>query len=295
MESELSIKLATPDWEVTTLGEICRRGGGDIQTGPFGSQLHADDYVEEGIPSIMPQDLVDGRIDVSGIARISHADAERLSRYRVREGDIVYSRRGDIRRRALIRDDQDGWLCGTGCLRVRVGKGALPHYISAYLGHPAVQDWIERHAVGATMLNLNTGILSSVPVALPSCAEQESIAAVLRVLDDKIESNERLGDLLSAAISTVVRHRVIDAEPESSWTRGDLTSIARFVNGRAFTKHANGAGRPILRIRELNSGLSDSTPYSDVEAEDDNIAGTTTCCSHGPGRSRSIGGMDPRA
>lgn len=272
MRSELPIEPAAPDWEVTTLGEICRSGGGDIQTGPFGSQLHADDYVDEGIPSIMPQDIIDGRVDVSSIARITHADAERLSRYCVREGDIVYGRRGDVRRRALIRDDQDGWLCGTGCLRIRVGTRALPQYISAYLGHPAVQEWIERQAVGATMLNLNTGILSSVPVALPSRDEQEDIAAVLGVLDGKINGNERLGVLLSAATSTVVRHRVVDAEPGSSWTQGDLTSIARFVNGRAFTKDANAAGRPILRIRELNGGLSQATPYSDIDAEDDNVA-----------------------
>lgn len=42
------------EWEYTTLGTACARGGGDIQTGPFGSQLHASDYVPDGIPSIMP-------------------------------------------------------------------------------------------------------------------------------------------------------------------------------------------------------------------------------------------------
>ena len=40
-------------WELTTLGEVCRRDGGDIQTGPFGSQLHASDYVPFGIPSAL--------------------------------------------------------------------------------------------------------------------------------------------------------------------------------------------------------------------------------------------------
>jgi type I restriction enzyme S subunit len=58
-----------PDsWEYITLGEVCRRGGGDIQTGPFGSQLHASDYVSDGIPSIMPQNIGDNRIIEHGIA-----------------------------------------------------------------------------------------------------------------------------------------------------------------------------------------------------------------------------------
>jgi len=222
MRSELPIELAAPDWEGTTLGEICRSGGGDIQTGPFGSQLHANDYVDEGIPSIMPQDTIDGRIDVSNIARITHADAERLSRYRVRNGDIVYSRRGDIRRRALIRDEQDGWLCGTGCLRVRVGEGALPDYVSAYLGHPAIQAWIERHAVGATMLNLNTGILSSVPVALPRRHEQERIASVLRALDEKIDSNHRLVALFEETAATMFGAQFVDFVGESDFVETEL-------------------------------------------------------------------------
>ena len=102
------------DWEYSTLGEACRRGGGDIQTGPFGSQLHASDYVLDGIPSIMPQNIGDNRVIVDGIARIGSADAQRLGRYLVREGDIICSRRGDVERRALIRDRENGWLCGTG-------------------------------------------------------------------------------------------------------------------------------------------------------------------------------------
>ena len=93
-----------PDWEVVTLGEACARGGGDVQTGTFGSQLHASDYVPFGIPSIMPQNIGDNRIIANGIARIRPEDAERLNRYRVRPGDVIYSRRGDVEKRAGIRE-----------------------------------------------------------------------------------------------------------------------------------------------------------------------------------------------
>ena len=114
--------LLPPGWECSTLGAVCERGGGNIQTGPFGSQLHASDYRPVGIPSIMPQNLGDNRVIVDGIARIGDRDASRLRRYLVRKGDIVYSRRGDVEKRALIGPCEDGWLCGTGCLRVRPGR-----------------------------------------------------------------------------------------------------------------------------------------------------------------------------
>src|SRR5262249_23606567 len=163
---------------ITTLGELCRSGGGDIQTGPFGSQLHASDYVSSGIPSVMPQNIGDNVIIEDGIARITPADAMRLSRYLLREGDIVYSRRGDVERRALVRPSQEGWLCGTGCLRVRPGTAADSRFLSYYLGHADVREWIVRHAIGATMLNLNTAILSIVPVTLPPRSVQMAIGGL---------------------------------------------------------------------------------------------------------------------
>lgn len=192
------------NWERTTLGAICESSGGGIQTGPFGSQLHASDYVQDGTPSVMPQNIGDNRIDPTGIARVSASDIARLSRYTLRAGDIVYSRRGDVERRALVRTDNEGWLCGTGCLRVRIGDQRRydSRFISYALGIPESRKWIKRHAVGATMLNLNTSILSAVPLLIPPISEQHAIAEVLQALDDKIAANDQIiakvKDLLAA-------------------------------------------------------------------------------------------------
>ena len=174
-------------WEFTTLGEICGRGGGSVQTGPFGSQLHASDYVPVGIPSIMPVNIGDNRLIEDGIARITEKDAERLSKHRVKPGDIIYSRRGDVERRALVREHEEGWLCGTGCLKVRFGDCAInPAFASFYLGHPYVRQWIVRHAVGATMPNLNTKIMKAIPFAFPPLPEQHGIASILGALEGRM-------------------------------------------------------------------------------------------------------------
>lgn len=189
--------IRSGSWEILPLAEVCQRGGGDIQTGPFGSQLHAADYVENGIPSVMPQNIGDNQIRTDGIARITPEDARRLSRYLLEPGDIVYSRRGDVERRALVRQRETGWLCGTGCLRVRFGDGAVhPPYAAYYLGHPEVRAWIVRHAVGATMPNLNTSILGSLPFVLPPLGDQRAIAHILGTLDDKIELNRSQNETL---------------------------------------------------------------------------------------------------
>ena len=201
-------------WEFTTLGDVCKRGGGNIQTGPFGSQLHASDYVPIGVPSIMPTNIGENRIVEDGIVRITEDDANRLGQHRLRAGDIVYSRRGDVEKRALIREREEGWLCGTGCLKVRLGSGVVdPLFASLFLGHPAIREWIVRHAVGATMPNLNTSIMSAVPFALPPLAEQKAIAAVLGALDDKIELNRRINATLEAMARALFQSWFVDFDP----------------------------------------------------------------------------------
>jgi type I restriction enzyme S subunit len=168
-------------WRASTLGAEAKRCGGTIQTGPFGSQLHASDYVAEGVPVVMPKDIAGRRVSTAGIARVREADAGRLSRHRLQTGDIVYSRRGDVERHALISDREAGWLCGTGCLLVRLGQHwGSSAFASFALDRPESRAWISQHAIGATMPNLNTGILAAVPMIVPS---DDVLIAFARAVD----------------------------------------------------------------------------------------------------------------
>lgn len=193
-------------WGTRTLGEICDEVGGIIRTGPFGSQLHQSDYQDEGLPVVMPKDIVDGRVSVEGIARIGDEDVERLSQHRLKKGDIVYGRRGDIGRRALITQREAGWLCGTGCLRISLGDFVLnPTFLYYYLGEAKVIGWIYNQAIGATMPNLNTSIIRSIPITYPSLPVQRKIAAILSAYDDLIENNTRRIEILEEMARSLYR------------------------------------------------------------------------------------------
>lgn len=179
----------------TTLGKIA-----SIITGPFGSQLHMEDYVETGIPVIMPQNIYDRRIDETGIARITQEDYVRLKRYATQRNDIVFARRGDVEKHAFIESDSPA-LCGTGCLRVRVqSRDVYPAFLSLYLNKPETRKWLSTHAVGTNMPNLNTDILSSVPVSLPSYDEQIRQARLFQSINDKIYYNMKVNDNLHAQL-----------------------------------------------------------------------------------------------
>jgi type I restriction enzyme S subunit len=187
----------------TTLGEVVAAGNGKIQTGPFGSQLHASDYVDAGIPCIMPTNMKNNRVNLTDIAFIAEKDAKRLSQHLVQEGDIVYSRRGDVTQKALIREGEAGYFCGTGCLLVRPGTAIDPEFLTYHLSTPSNRTWIVNQAVGAHMANLNTGILSKAPLCIPNEAEQKKIAAVLSALDTRIDLNNRINAELEALAKTI--------------------------------------------------------------------------------------------
>ena len=203
------------EWRATTLGQICVVQGGAIQTGPFGSQLHTSDYKEVGIPVVMPTNIGDGGIVLDGIARIDQADVDRLSQHKLQMGDIVFSRRGDVTKNALIRQHEVGWFCGTGCLKVRLGDESIAtaRFISHCLRLPDIKDWLIRHAVGATMPNLNTGILSAVPIVLPPLHVQLEIAAMLGVLDDRITLLRETNATLEAIAQALFKSWFVDFDP----------------------------------------------------------------------------------
>ena len=152
----------------------------------------------------MPANMKSNRVDLSAIAYISEKDAKRLSKHLVKAGDILYSRRGDVTQKALIREAEAGYFCGTGCLLVRPGDAIDPEFLTYHLSTPTNQDWIVKQAVGATMPNLNTAILSAVPLNLPPNKDiQRRTAAILSALDAKIDCNNRINAELEAMAKTL--------------------------------------------------------------------------------------------
>lgn len=169
------------------LADVCESDG--IQIGPFGSQLHASDYVTEGIPVVMPSDMSIDDIVVDSIAMVDSRIAARLSLHKVKSEDILLPRRGDLTKRAFVRKDQEGWLCGTGSIRVRVKKGLSSRAVFFALSTPETNAWLADNAVGTTMPNLNTKIVSNIPIGLPSENEAELIVQLIEDLRNALALN----------------------------------------------------------------------------------------------------------
>lgn len=246
------------EWRECKLGDFA-----DIQTGPFGSQLHAADYVDVGIPSIMPTNI-GSRLEVKTdtIACIKESDAKRLGKYLVKEDDIVYSRRGDVEKCAFITSEQSGWLCGTGCLRVRFfSNEILPKYCAYYLSTDEIKGWVSSNAVGTTMPNLNSSILHKLPLILPPISEQISITSVLSSLDEKIDLLNRQNQTLEAMAATLFRHWFVQ-EAGEDWEDGSIADLIEFSPSR---KLAKGSVAPYLEMAALSNTTFNATGWYDRE------------------------------
>lgn len=202
------------EFEYSQLFQLCIEKNG-VQTGPFGSQLHKEDYVAQGTPIITVEHLGDNRIIHIDTPFVTDDDKNRLQKYQMKEGDIIFSRVGSVDRRALVRKDEDGWLFSGRCLCVRVDKTKInPTYLSYFFGLESFKKYIRGIAVGATMPSINTKILSDVPVYYPkNLNQQKQIAKILSDLDDKIHLNNQINQTLESIAQTIFKSWFIDFDP----------------------------------------------------------------------------------
>ena len=125
-------------------------------------------------------------------------------------------------------------------------------------------------ATGSTVRHTSPSRIAEYAILVPCLAEQQAIAAVLGALDDKIAVNDRIVRACDQ-LRTLRLSDWIQSEPDAISER-PLSSIAEFVNGRAFTKGASGIGRLVVRIAEINSGPGAATIYSEIEVPDQHLA-----------------------
>ena len=85
-------------WEVKRIRDITRL----LQTGPFGSQLHSNDYISDGIPVINPSHIRDGHVFPDWDCTVNKETFDQLKRHELHKDDIVFARRGEMGRCALV-------------------------------------------------------------------------------------------------------------------------------------------------------------------------------------------------
>lgn len=170
----------------------------DIQTGPFGSQLHKEDYATAGRPIVTVEHLGERAFAKQNLPLVSEKDAERLKKYQMKPGDIIFSRVGSIDRCSYAEKQNEGWLFSGRCLRIRPKKSYDSEFLYYHLSSSAIKKFVRNIAVGATMPSINTTLMGEIPVPEVPLNVQHAIARVMTSLDCKIQTNTKLNGYLAA-------------------------------------------------------------------------------------------------
>lgn len=178
-------------WPFITISELIESKEADLQTGPFGTQLKASEYVAEGIPVINVRNIGYGKIRQDKLEFIDDKKADNLKVHKLLNGDIVFGRKGAVDRHTFIDEHSSGWIQGSDCLRLRIkSKRICNKFMSYYFSTSSHKYWMEAVcSFGATMSSLNQEIVKRISFSLPHIAEQNKIAAILSAYDDLIENN----------------------------------------------------------------------------------------------------------
>lgn len=178
-------------WEVKKLGEVAM-----IKTGPFGSMLHKEDYITGGIPLINPMHIQNFKAVPDKDFTISKEKAAELCNYHLKINDVIFARRGDIGRCAVISDKEAGYLCGTGSLFVRFERKLSSVYTMYVVRTTSFIKELVSKAKGATMLNLNSSTMENLRFPLPPLPLQQLFAQRIELIEQqKAEIQSTIADL----------------------------------------------------------------------------------------------------
>jgi type I restriction enzyme S subunit len=179
-------------WEVKKLKEMSH-----IQIGPFGTQLHKEDYIEGGIPLINPTHIVNGKIVSNMNYTIPSNKHAELDEYHLKAGDIIMGRRGEMGRCAVVTEQENGWLCGTGSLFIRTYNAEIfAEYLCTLLSGKTIKSYLEAESQGATMSNLNKTIVGNINIPVPS----ENALKKYSIIQEKIMKNINKMDCFSGEL-----------------------------------------------------------------------------------------------
>ena len=248
----------------------------DIQTGPFGSQLHKEDYVAIGTPIVTVEHLGNRVFTEQNLPMVSDADRDRLKKYVLKEGDIVFSRVGSVDRCSYVDAKHDGWMFSGRCLRVRPNDELDAMFLYYYFCLEETKQFVRNIAVGATMPSINTKLLGEVPINFPCLGKQKKIATLLSAIDDKIENNSKINDNLQQQAMALYASMFLD-NPALETTAGTLKDIADITmgqspSGSSYNEDGNGEvfyqGRAEFGYRFPTRRLYTTEPKRMAEAGD---------------------------
>ncbi len=230
-EFEFDIPESLPDgWKWMPLEDLMDLPKQDIVDGPFGSNLKASEYVEEGIPIARLQNVDRNAFVHKNIKYVTRQKAEELARHTFKSGDILITKLGDPLGEACIAPTSiEHGVIVADLVRVRPAENKVDRrYLTYAINSPLVARQFEKHTKGTTRPRVNLGMIRKLPIPVAPREMQAGVVAEIEKqfsrIDEAVANLKRVKANLkrykAAVLKAAVEGRLVETEAELARREG---------------------------------------------------------------------------
>jgi len=256
---------------IVELSELC-----DVITkGTTPSNIGAE-FTEKGIKYIRSEMLTSAKyISDEGLLYISEETHKKLKRSQLKPGDILFSMAGVyLGKTAILRECDTPANTNQAVALIRIiDEKCNREYVYYYLNLPEVVKSVNSITGQSAQPNINLKQIGNIQIMLPERSVQDTVVTILSTYDSLIANNQKQIKLLEEAAQRLYKEwfvdlrfpghettPIVDGVPEG-WASMAMNDIAEYINGYAFKPSDWGTkGKPIIKIKEMGSGITADTP-----------------------------------
>ena len=211
----------------------------DISMGPFGSNIKAECYQDQGVPYLNGSNVSGFSLNEESFRYVSEEKADSLGRSVARRNDIIVTHRGTLGQIAYIPNDSkfERYVTGNSQFRFTCNEKVLPEYVVLYFHTPKGQHELLSNAsqVGVPALARPTSTFQKLTIDIPDLEHQRKICSIFHSIQDKIELNSAINENLEQQAQSCFQELFVDnADPE--WTTGTISDLGAVVGGSTPSK-----------------------------------------------------------
>ena len=195
------------------------------------------------------------------------ANTNEIEKFTIKKGQVAFTKdsetRDDIGIPTYIADNFENVLLGYHCALITPDETKLcGKYLNAFMHSAYIQKYFENSASGSGQrYTLSLETLESMPLLLPSLAEQKRIGKIFTSLDKKIELNHKINQNLEAMAKQLYDYWFVQFDFPNEEGKPYKSSGCKMVWNEKLKRYIP-KGWNISLIKEIAATYSGGTPKS---------------------------------
>ena len=197
------------EWKMCTIGELITKVGSGVT--PRGGEAV---YKTEGHPFVRSQNVGLGNLLLDDIAFIDEETHLRQKNTELQFNDVLLNITGaSIGRSALVDKQIVGGNVNQHVCIIRTKENLVPSFICSFLLSNYGQRQIDSFQAGGNRQGLNFEQIKSIKITIPSKDEQIKIAKLLRAIDERIATQNKIIEKLQSLIKGITQNITLHNKP----------------------------------------------------------------------------------